>query len=110
MLLHRLFGGQDRRRSGSRVLRRRSRRPALERLEQREVLSQVVSVGGATYELAINGSFNEVLKYNGSSWTPITGTNTSVSQIAGSGSGLFMLANNGGANQVFEYSGSGTSW
>src|ERR1700677_5112924 len=96
MLRHRLLGEQGHRRSRSRGLQHRSRRPALEGLEPRVVLSQLVSVGGTTYELAINGSANEVLKSNGSSWTPITGTSTSVSQIAGNGSGLFMLANNGG--------------
>jgi hypothetical protein len=83
MLRRRVFGGQGREQSGSRQWQRRFRRPALERLEQREVLSQIVPVGGTTYELAINGDANEVLKYNGSSWTPITGTNTSVSQLAG---------------------------
>jgi hypothetical protein len=113
MLRHRLLGEQGHRRSRSRGLRHRSRRPALEGLEPRVVLSQLVSVGGTTYELAINGSANEVLKSNGSSWTPITGTSTSVSQIAGTGSGLFMLANNGGlsaSNQVWEYTGSGSNW
>ena len=110
MLLHRLFGGQGRRWSASRGLQRRSRRPALELLEQRELLTQVVTVGGTKYELTTHGGVNEVLKYNGSSWTSITGTNTTVSQISTIGNGLFMVANNGKGNQTWQYSGSGTNW
>ncbi len=110
MLLRGLFGGQGRRQSGSRRWQRRSRRPLLERLEQREVLSQIVTVGSSTYDLRINGDANQVMNVTGLNRLPVTGTNTSVSEIAGTGTELFMLANNGGANQVWEYGGSGTNW
>jgi hypothetical protein len=110
MLLRGLFGGQGCRQSGSRQWQRRSRRPVLERLEQREVLSQIVTVGSSTYDLRINGDANQVMNITNYSRIPITGTNTSVSAIAGTETELFMLGNNGGANQVWEYAGSGTNW
>jgi Calpain family cysteine protease len=114
MLLRGLLGFQRGRRSGSQRRQRRSRRPALERLEQREVLSQIVTLGSSTYDLRINGDANQVINITNYGRTPITGTNTSVSAIAGTATELFMLGNNGGdngaPNQVWEYGGSGTNW
>ncbi len=95
--------------TGRETRRSRRSRPGLEQREQREVLSQLLTVGGTTYELAIDGDANQVLEEIGSSWTPITATSTSVSEIAGGGS-LFMLGNNGSADQVWKYAGSGTNW
>jgi len=74
-----------------------------------------VKGGGSTqtpYMLANNGGVNQVWQYSGSgtNWTPITGTNTTVSRIAATFSAVYMLAHNAGANQVWQYSGSGTNW
>jgi hypothetical protein len=74
----------------------------------------IVREAGASevYMLANNGDANQVWEYSGSgtSWSPITGTNTRVSEIAAAGAQLFQIATNGGPSQVWEYDGSGTDW
>jgi hypothetical protein len=47
---------------------------------------------------------------SGTTWAPITGTNTKVSWIAATGIHVYAYANNGGQNQLWEYSGAGNSW
>jgi hypothetical protein len=60
----------------------------------------IVREAGASevYMLANNGGANQVWEYSGSgtSWSPITGTNTRVSEIAAAGAQLFQIATNGG--------------
>jgi len=68
--------------------------------------------------LANNGGANQVWKYSGSAadWTPITGTNTSLTSITGDSDpkggvgNLFLIGSNNGPNLVWQYDGSGTNW
>jgi hypothetical protein len=68
------------------------------------------SIAGTNHLFDLN-SGGSVKEFNGSSWTTITGPDTSVSQIAVGNGGLYMQGHNGGSNAgVWKYSGSGTGW
>jgi hypothetical protein len=65
---------------------------------------------GNVYDLTAGGT---VKKYGGSgtSWTALTGTNTTAQQLLVCNGGLYMLAaNTGDSNHVWKYSGSGFNW
>jgi hypothetical protein len=68
------------------------------------------SLGGINYLFDVtNTGFAK--EFDGSQWSFLTGSNTSVSLIAAVSGGLYMLAHNGGDNDtVWQYSGSGTNW
>jgi hypothetical protein len=59
-----------------------------------------------------NGGVNQVWAYDGrgSSWTAITGTNTTVSQMLIAGNSPWMVASNGSFYQKWQYRSSGMDW
>jgi hypothetical protein len=68
------------------------------------------SLGSTNYVFDLNNG-GLVKDFNGSKWTNLTGSNTSVSEIGATKGSLYMLASNNGSNDsVWKYSGSGTSW